>query len=82
MSIAKALPLQICPSKELAIRLQEKDPEKFGDPNHKPEIAVTLGEFKSFIGFLPLSNLEELFSSILTLARFINGQVTSSTTRP
>jgi mannose-6-phosphate isomerase len=57
LAIAKALPLQIHPSKELATWLDEKDPEKFSDPNHKPEIAVALGEFESFVGFLPLSDL-------------------------
>ncbi|KAH8818119.1 RmlC-like cupin domain-containing protein [Hyaloscypha sp. PMI_1271] len=40
LSIAKALPLQIHPDKGLAAKLHKKDPEKFGDANHKPEIAI------------------------------------------
>jgi mannose-6-phosphate isomerase len=48
---------------------------KFGDPNHKPEIAVTLDEFESFVGFVSPPDLEMLFTSIPTLSRFINGQV-------
>ncbi|KAL2021898.1 hypothetical protein VTK56DRAFT_6493 [Thermocarpiscus australiensis] len=61
LSIAKALPLQIHPNKELAAKLHAKDPEKFPDPNHKPEIAVALTKFEVFAGFKPLSEIEPLF---------------------
>ncbi|KAK6076251.1 mannose-6-phosphate isomerase [Seiridium cupressi] len=61
LSIAKALPLQIHPNKELATKLHEKDPENFTDPNHKPEIAVALSKFEVFAGFKPLSQIEPLF---------------------
>jgi hypothetical protein len=37
---------------------------------------VALSEFVSFVGFMPLSDIEELFTSIPTLARFTNGRVT------
>jgi hypothetical protein len=33
-----------------------------GDPNLKPDIAVDLGEFECFVGFIPLSDLEALFT--------------------
>jgi mannose-6-phosphate isomerase len=65
----------------LATRLHEKDPETFGDSNHKPEIAVALGEFESFVGFMPLSEVKELFTSIPTLARFVNWWEQESTMR-
>lgn len=45
-SIRKALPLQIHPNKEVAAQLHKKDPEKFADPNHKPEIAVALEQIR------------------------------------
>ncbi|KAB8290231.1 hypothetical protein EYC80_011099 [Monilinia laxa] len=64
LSIAKALPLQIHPDKKLAAKLHEQDPEKFGDTNHKPEIAVALGKFEVFVGWKPLSEIESLFTSI------------------
>lgn len=61
LSIAKALPLQIHPNKELATKLHEKDPENFTDPNHKPEIAVALSKFETFAGFKPLTLIEPEF---------------------
>ncbi|KAK7943891.1 phosphomannose isomerase type I [Apiospora aurea] len=61
LSIAKALPLQIHPNKELSEKLHAKDPQSFTDPNHKPEIAVALGKFEVFAGFKPLAQIEPLF---------------------
>ncbi|KAI1207491.1 mannose-6-phosphate isomerase [Annulohypoxylon truncatum] len=61
LSIAKALPLQLHPNKELATKLHEKDPESFTDPNHKPEIAVALSKFEVFAGFKPLDKIAPLF---------------------
>ncbi|KAJ5827211.1 hypothetical protein N7447_003974 [Penicillium robsamsonii] len=60
LSFAKALPLQIHPDKGLAERLHAKDPEKFGDSNHKPEIAIALSRFELFVGFKPLHEIAEL----------------------
>jgi mannose-6-phosphate isomerase len=62
LSIAKALPLQIHPNKELAAKLHAKDPDNFTDPNHKPEIAVALSKFEVFAGFKPLSEIAPLFN--------------------
>lgn len=61
LSIAKALPLQLHPNKDLAAKLHAKDPESFTDPNHKPEIAVALSKFEVFAGFKPLAQIEPLF---------------------
>ncbi|KAK6855177.1 Phosphomannose isomerase type I [Apiospora arundinis] len=61
LSIAKALPLQIHPNKELSEKLHAKDPDNFTDPNHKPEIAVALGKFEVFAGFKPLAQIEPVF---------------------
>ncbi|KAK6952575.1 hypothetical protein Daesc_004865 [Daldinia eschscholtzii] len=61
LSIAKALPLQLHPNKELAKKLHEKDPSNFTDPNHKPEIAVALSKFEVFAGFKPLEQIAPLF---------------------
>ncbi|CAG8262823.1 unnamed protein product [Penicillium salamii] len=60
LSFAKALPLQIHPDKDLAERLHAKNPEKFGDANHKPEIAIALSRFELFVGFKPLGQISEL----------------------
>ena len=55
LSIAKALPLQIHPNKDVAAQLHKEDPDNFTDPNHKPEIALALGKFEAFCGFKPVS---------------------------
>jgi mannose-6-phosphate isomerase len=54
----------------LAAKLHKKEPKKFGDTNHKPEIAVALSKFESFVGFKPYSEIEELFNALPTLSRF------------
>lgn len=52
LSIAKALPLQAHPDKQLGEKLHNRDPEQFVDSNHKPEIAVALSDgFRGFVGF-------------------------------
>lgn len=60
LSIAKALPLQVHPNKELSAKLHEKDPQNFTDPNHKPEIALALSKFEAFCGFKPREQIAAL----------------------
>ncbi|KAK3675102.1 hypothetical protein LTR78_005036 [Recurvomyces mirabilis] len=60
LSIAKALPLQLHPNKDLAAKLHKENPDHFTDPNHKPEIALALGEFEAFCGFKELAQIEKL----------------------
>ncbi|KAH7351070.1 RmlC-like cupin domain-containing protein [Rhexocercosporidium sp. MPI-PUGE-AT-0058] len=64
LSIAKALPLQIHPDKALAQKLHAKDPSKFSDANHKPEIAVALSRFEVFVGWKPLPRIQALFTEV------------------
>lgn len=40
LSIAKALPLQLHPNKDVAARLHKEKPDDFTDPNHKPEVSI------------------------------------------
>lgn len=60
LSIAKALPLQLHPNKDLASKLHKENPDQFTDPNHKPEIALALSEFEAFCGFKPLASITPL----------------------
>jgi len=60
LSIAKALPLQLHPNKEMAAKLHKENPDAFTDPNHKPEIALALGKFEAFCGFKPSEQIERL----------------------
>lgn len=68
------MPLQIHPNKDLATRLHHKDPEKFTDDNHKPEIAVALGKFEVFAGWKPNNDIESLFNSLEPLKEFLPDQ--------
>ena len=80
LSIGKALPLQIHPSRPLSEQLHEKDPEKFTDPNHKPEIAVALTDFEVFVNFKPLADIESLLK-LEPLTQFLPSDATSSLTK-
>ncbi|PIB00942.1 Mannose-6-phosphate isomerase [Cercospora beticola] len=77
LSIAKALPLQLHPNKEVAAKLHKEKPDDFTDPNHKPEIALALGKFEAFCGFKPLEDIEGLLK-IEPLQQFVPGQKSSS----
>jgi len=47
-------------NKRLAAELHDRNPEKFTDPNHKPEIALALGPFEAFVGWKPLLDIDAL----------------------
>jgi mannose-6-phosphate isomerase len=47
-------------NKTLASQLHDRNPDQFTDPNHKPEIALALGDFEAFCGFKPLKDIERL----------------------
>lgn len=52
LSVRTALSIQAHPNRELAQILHEKYPDKYKDPNHKPEIAIALSDdFKACYGF-------------------------------
>lgn len=71
LSIAKALPLQIHPNKDLATKLHKQNPEQFTDDNHKPEIAIALGPFEVFAGWKPNAEIQSLFDSLPPLQKFL-----------
>ncbi|KAL8921968.1 MAG: hypothetical protein Q9208_005422 [Pyrenodesmia sp. 3 TL-2023] len=74
LSIAKALPLQIHPNKELSEKLHKQDPEKFPDTNHKPEIAIALGPFEVFAGWKSTEDIQVLFDVLPAIKRFLPAQ--------
>jgi mannose-6-phosphate isomerase len=52
LSVRTALSIQAHPNKELAQKLHAEFPDKYKDPNHKPEIAVALSDdFMACYGF-------------------------------
>lgn len=59
LSVNTALSIQAHPNKELAIKLHAQFPDKYKDPNHKPEIAVALSEdFKACYGFTSAERIQ------------------------
>jgi len=49
----KSLSLQSHPDRSHATRLHATDPERYPDPNPKPEIIIALSEFHAMVGFRP-----------------------------
>lgn len=69
LSVNKALSIQSHPTKEKAKILHARDPSKYPDDNHKPEMAIALTDFQLLCGFRPsqeiIANIKdtpELFS--------------------
>ncbi|KAI9042644.1 mannose-6-phosphate isomerase [Aspergillus affinis] len=73
LSFAKSLPLQIHPDKSLAEKLHAQDPHKFGDSNHKPEIAIALSHFELFAGFKPFDQIATIMH-LPPLTRYLPSQ--------
>ncbi|TCD71530.1 hypothetical protein EIP91_008911 [Steccherinum ochraceum] len=84
LSIAKALPLQAHPDKALAERLHAQDAKEFVDANHKPEIAVAIGEpltsdggwgegvaFTGFVGFRPFDAIRNALRGVPELVQAV-----------
>ena len=60
LSVNTALSIQAHPHKELAKQLHEQYPEKYKDPNEKPEIAIVLSEtFIACYGFATVATIKE-----------------------
>lgn len=52
LSVETALSIQSHPDKRLAERLHAQRPEVYKDPNHKPEMALSLTDFEALCGFV------------------------------
>lgn len=51
LSVRTALSIQAHPDLSLAKELHASDPKNYKDANHKPEMAIALGEFEALCGF-------------------------------
>lgn len=60
LSAGKALSIQAHPDKENAQRLHLENPQNYGDPNHKPEMAIALTPFEAMCGFRRLEEISYL----------------------
>ncbi len=71
LSINKALSIQAHPTKSHAEQLHASSPDKYPDPNHKPELAIALSEFIGFCGFRPFNEIRRFVATIPELQRVV-----------
>ena len=64
LSINKALSIQAHPTKPHAEQLHKMAPDKYPDPNHKPEMLIVLKDFEGFCGFRPFDEIRHFLSSV------------------
>ena len=72
LSINKALSIQAHPTKSHAQQLHRAAPDKYPDPNHKPELVVVLEDFEGFCGFRPFGEIQRFVSTIPELQVIIS----------
>lgn len=76
LSFDKALPLQAHPDRALAKRLMQNEKgknETFVDPNHKPEVAVTISDtFEGFVGFRPIREIKAFLKVVPELRKVLS----------
>ncbi|KAF9524392.1 RmlC-like cupin domain-containing protein [Crepidotus variabilis] len=71
LSIEKCLSIQAHPSKEQAKTLHAQRPDKYPDPNHKPEMALAITPFQALCGFRPIPEIIANINRTPELKEFI-----------
>lgn len=64
LAIGKALSIQTHPDKKTSEKLHAEQPTVYTDPNHKPEMALALTDFKALCGFMPIVNIAEYVRAV------------------
>ena len=67
LSIQKALSIQAHPTKDHGKILHQDAPDKYPDPNHKPEMAIALTPFEAMCGFRPAEEIVGFFENMAEL---------------
>jgi mannose-6-phosphate isomerase len=60
LSCGKTLSIQAHPDKDLAVKLHAENSAEYGDPNHKPEMAIALTPFEAMCGFRRIEEISLL----------------------
>lgn len=69
LSINQALSIQAHPNKEHARILHARDPKNYPDPNHKPEMLISISDgFEALCGFRPSHEIAEHLERYVDLA--------------
>ncbi|WOL18478.1 mannose-6-phosphate isomerase 1-like [Canna indica] len=71
LSVSKALSIQAHPDKELARLLHKMRPSVYKDPNHKPEMAIALTEFRALCGFVSNEELKDVLFGVPEIRELI-----------
>ncbi|XP_065029681.1 mannose-6-phosphate isomerase 1-like [Musa acuminata AAA Group] len=77
LSVAKALSIQAHPDKELARMLHKMRPSVYKDPNHKPEMAIALTEFKALCGFVSIEELKDVLVAVPEITQLLGNDEAS-----
>lgn len=77
LSVAKALSIQAHPDKELARMLHKMRPNVYKDPNHKPEMAIALTEFKALCGFIGVEELKNVLTCVPEITELVGNEEAS-----
>ncbi|KAG1753004.1 mannose-6-phosphate isomerase [Suillus lakei] len=64
LAIGKALSIQTHPDKKTSEKLHAEQPTVYTDPNHKPEMALALTNFKAMCGFMPIARIAEYVKAV------------------
>ncbi|KAG1751614.1 mannose-6-phosphate isomerase [Suillus paluster] len=64
LAIGTALSIQTHPDKKTAEKLHAEQPTVYTDPNHKPEMALALTDFKALCGFMPIARIAEYVKAV------------------
>ncbi|CAM1332674.1 MPI (predicted) [Pycnogonum litorale] len=68
LSVNKSLSIQAHPNKADAEKLHGLYPDKYPDPNHKPEMAIALTKFQALCGFRPVDEILKHLNDIPELS--------------
>ncbi|THU55889.1 hypothetical protein C4D60_Mb11t11400 [Musa balbisiana] len=77
LSVAKALSIQAHPDKELARMLHKMRPSVYKDPNHKPEMAIALTEFKALCGFVSIEEFKDVLVAVPEITQLLGNDEAS-----
>lgn len=74
LSIRTALSIQAHPCKKLAEELHAKLPDKYKDPNHKPELICALTPFEALCCFRSLKDIIAFLKRIPEMAKLVGAE--------
>ncbi|XP_780304.2 mannose-6-phosphate isomerase [Strongylocentrotus purpuratus] len=78
LSVNKSLSIQAHPNKAHAEQLHAERPDKYPDPNHKPEMALALTPFEGMNGFRPVSEIVNFLENVPELRAVVGDENAAS----